>query len=825
MARIDDILYSLHGAKWFTKLDLFSGFFQIEIDDCCKPKTAFMTFNGLYEYNYMSFGMCNAPAVFNRVMRMALAPVLNKMALCYMDDILIFGSTFQIMLQHLKEVLRLLNQHGLTLKPSKCFFGKTEVDLLGHTVSAHGISCSKDKLNAIATLLPPNRRKDVRSFLGATGYYRNFIPNYASITAPLRGLLKKYTPFTWTDDCQRSFDALKEAILSPPILVHFDPQIEKIITTDASLSGIGGALLQPYDGINKPVAYTSRSLKDAEKNYSATELECLAVVHCVMKFREYIFEQPFTIVVDHHALCALTSCKQPLNARLSRWQLLLQGLNMTIKYTKGATHHLPDCLSRLPTLLPTIADEDFLEIPMLPVAIDVTKDTDLFKEAQQADDFIDSLMASKPLPKPFVTCNGLLYWTTTSGKRLLVVPSSLETDLIAHFHDSPLAGHLGVEKTIQRVRNGFYLPFLAKKVNQYVKSCLTCQMRKGPNQKPYGFTQTIDTTKLAPMDLVSMDCIGPLPKTKTGMQHIVIGVDYSTRFVFGRAIRTLSSKSLLSFLLQDVISKFGLPRKLLTGNATVFTSDLFQSVSKALGMAKLFSTPYHSQGNTLCERQNRTIEDMLSKYVNENHTDWDTYLPMVIFAINSSVHTTMTSSPFFLMFRRDAQLPLDVQYPTIVSDSGPQACSQARYREVYRDTTKRLKAELARQRGISDHNRTPLTFEVGDLVMVRLPQLTPGLSRKLTMPWKGPFEVLKATSPATYIVIPCFMGKRRRRNLKTHVSNMKPYVKPPTRPLNKEDDSIISEPLQTESLDSHRTDGATRSRSGRLIKPPERLTY
>jgi len=713
MARIDDILFSLNGAKFFCKLDLFSGYFQIEIDECCKPKTAFMTSTGLYEYNYLSFGMCNAPSEFNRVMRMVLAEVLNFKVLCYMDDIIVFGKDFEDLLQNLGAVLDKLKQHNMTLKPSKCVFGTEKISVLGHEVSREGIHCDPEKLSAIQQIPQPTRVKHIRSLLGLTGYYRHFISGYAQITKPLRGLLKKYNKFVWTSEHQEALDRLKAAMCNPPVLVHFDPDNDKIIATDASLDGIGGALLQPTNGKDMPVAYVSRSLSPAEANYSATELECLAVVYAVEKFRQYIFEQDFTIRVDHHALCALTKMKEPNNARLVRWQLKLEGLRYKIEYTKGSTHHLPDCLSRLPCT--SANEEDETELQFYPVeAVHIN-----FKEAQHQDPSLVELMKNPAYP--YCMKDGILF-----RENKPVVPKDLESYLLHLCHDDPMSGHLGIDKTFHLINSRYYMRGCKQKVIDYVNSCLRCQMRKPAPHGPYGETVLIPTQDLDVMSLVFVDVTGPFTTTSRGNQYIIVAVEYVTRFVMARAIRTVTSESMLRFLLEDIVSKLGLPHALLTDNATVFTSELFKTINQTIGIKKIYSTPYHSQGNALCERQHRTIQDILSKFISSNQKDWDVYLPMCIFAMNNSVQTSTKFTPFYLMFHRESKVPCDNLFDNRTVTKG--MYDSSKILDIYEQAKRNLLKEQLRHKVMHDKIHKAKNFNIGDRVRVYNPVNQPGKS-------------------------------------------------------------------------------------------------
>jgi transposase InsO family protein len=347
LKRIDETMECLAGAKWFCTLDLASGYWQVEMDEESKDKTAFVTRNGLFRFTVMPFGLCNAPATFERLMEMVLRGLAWKRCLVYLDDIIAFGTGFSDTLDNLQAVFERLRSANLKLKPSKCELFKTHVVYLGHLVSAEGISCSPAKVEEIENWPAPRSVGEVRSFLGLASYYRRYICAFSEVVSPLTALLRKTAKFKWEERQEDAFAELKRLLTCAPILAYSIIGGKYILDTDASGHGIGAVLSQIQDGEERVICYASKTLSRTQRNYCTTKRELLAVVYFVKYFRHYLYGVPFLLRTDHASLKWLVNFKNP-EGMLARWISILSTYDYVTEYRPGKEHGNADALSRKP---------------------------------------------------------------------------------------------------------------------------------------------------------------------------------------------------------------------------------------------------------------------------------------------------------------------------------------------------------------------------------------------------------------------------------------------------------------------------------------------
>ena len=364
--RIDDVIDTVGAAKpkYFSVLDLTHGFHQIPLDEESKEKTSFiLNDRGKLRHRTLSQGLKNATAIFQYMMDTVLKGIQFEYVLSYVDDVIIYSRTFEEHLSHIEQVLIRMKEANLKFSPMKCQFAVEQVKFLGHILTERGIEPNDDKLEVVKSYPTPKTVKQVRGFLGVTGYYRRFVEKYAEKARPLYYLTKKNVPFEWTEECEKSFQTLKEALLSDKILAYPDFSKKFILATDASNTGVGACLSQEQDGEIRPIGYAGRGFTSAEKNYHTTDKELLAVVFGVQYFRVYLAGNEFDIHTDHAGLRQILTTKN-LEGRQARWVTFLQGYNFTPYHIKGVNNVIPDCLSRRPyEITHTEADDKIDKYP------------------------------------------------------------------------------------------------------------------------------------------------------------------------------------------------------------------------------------------------------------------------------------------------------------------------------------------------------------------------------------------------------------------------------------------------------------------------------
>ena len=891
LPRIDDTLDALSGAKWFSTIDLASGYWQVEVEPSDREKTAFATPFGLHQFRVMPFGLCNAPSTFQRLMELVLAGLHWSTCLVYLDDIIIYSRTIDEHLKHLGEVLERLRLAGLKLKPSKCYLLQKSVHYLGHIISEHGVGTDPQKTHCVKQWAIPTSVEELRQFLGLATYYRKFVKNFAQVASPLYRLTERNKTWTWDEECDAAFCTLKERLTSAPVLAFPDFTQQFTLDADASTYGLGAVLSQTLDGKERVVAYASRTLTKTERRYCATRREMLALVWAVRYFRPYLYGRPFTARTDHNSLRWLQSFRDT-EGQLARWLEVLAEYQVTVEHRPGKRHSNADALSRGPCKQCGQQEEpreDSVEAVTV-AALNPSQGSnpqqkqsnelgswapvwspEELQAFQRADPSLGPVLqwlASDSIPTAFprdssqgiqtlwaqrqqlILKDGVLYrkWEDVPGKGLhqhlqLVLPQEIVPTILEALHNHSTAGHLGITKTLHKVRSRFYWPGQRRDIEDWCRACEDCASRKQP-PKPHRAPLQLDRPGI-PMQRVAMDILAPLPETERGNKYVLVIAEYFTKWTEAFPMPNMEAHTVANLLVYHFICRFGAPDYLHTDQGRNFESSLMTEICKLLGVSKTRTSPYHPQSDGLVERFNRTLLNMLSVVAKDNERDWDLQLPLVMMAYRTSTQESTGATPFSLMFGREARLPIDIMFGP---PPGEQPASPSQYalllrrlEAAYDCVRTQLSLQQRRQKTLYDQKAWGAPYCVGDLVWLHCPAVTRGHSRKFHRPWQGPYEVVKVITDVLYRIQ---QVKHPRRRVVVHYNHLKAYQGQ----LNKPSAQSPSSPALTRQLDSDtqpgpdfdepvvilqpqsqqqqpeepRTEEPPLRRSSRLRRPPDR---
>ena len=585
---------------------------------------------------------------------------------------------------NLSRVFDRLESAGLKLKSKKCNLFAQQVEFLGHKVSADGISTSPAKTQVVHNWPTPCNVSELRSFLGLCSYYRKFVKNFAAIAKPLHDLTAKDKNFKWSEECQNAFQKLKAALTTDPILAHPDFTRDFILDTDASDKSIGAVLSQNIDGKERVCAYASRCLSKSERRYCVTRKELLAVTHFVKHFKHYLYGKEFLVRTDHSSLRWLMQFKNP-EGQFARWIDVLSIYNFKVQHRPGRLHANADAMSRLPCK--QCGYNDKWENDNVSRIVEHEGADQSLQSSQKADNDLQKLrtwIEQGVRPKKVSVSGESFYlkslvsqfdrlcieddlicrkWEDISTNQIFhqyVVPYSKRRSVLQQCHDEKTAGHLGIKKTLHKIRLRYYWPGLQRDVRQYIAGCERCAKRKSDNVTKRAPMKIVPTGY--PMERIATDILGELPLTKNGNKHILVVADYFTKWTESFAMPNMESRTVAKILVEEVISRFGVPAVLHSDQGRQFESKLFMEMCSLLGITKTHTTPYHPQSDGMVERFNRTLTTMLSNFVNENHNDWDKHLQYVMMAYRSTIHETTGFSPNALMLGREVCTPLDILY-------------------------------------------------------------------------------------------------------------------------------------------------------------------
>jgi len=514
---------------------------------------------------------------------------------------------------------------------------------LGYIVDPDGLRPDPEKVEAIVNIPPPRNVTEIRPFIGTASWYRRFLPDFSLVLAPILNLTKKNVKWNWTPECQKSFNKLKECLISAPILTVPDFERTFHLQTDASSYGLGAVLTQFFDGEEKVICYLSRSLTKQEMKLSVREKECLAVIWSVEKLRHYLDHVHFKVYTDHASLLWLHRLKDPLG-RLGRWQLRLQQFDFELIHRKGKENIVPDFLSRA------------MPVPVQSVNFNhlVSPTTDKWYLR------LSKSVKENPIKYPLWRVeNDILYkfvkppitnFSPSGDDWKIVIPKDKSRDIL-YRHNIPAAGHEGIFKTYGKVLQRYYWPKMRADVTAYVKCCNDCAQSKVEQKAPAGLMGTRPEIT-QPFEALSLDYIGPLPRSKQCHCFILVIMNYFSKAVFLYPCRSAKSKSLVKHV-EDFFLLFGAPSYLMCDNEVQMKYKEFQKLCEKYKTRIFYTARYNPRANPV-ERNNRVVATMLRTYVSQdNHRTWDEHLSEIGCAIRTCAGETTKFSPYYILFGRE----------------------------------------------------------------------------------------------------------------------------------------------------------------------------
>lgn len=771
----------LRDARYLSSLDIKSAYFQVPLTESSRSLTAFTVPNrGLYQFRRLPMGLANSPATFQRLIDRVLGADLEPYVFCYLDDIIIITQTFDKHLEILKEVFRRLKIAQLTVAKEKCFFCRPELKYLGYIVDHNGLRVDPEKISAILSIPQPTCVSEVRRIIGLASWYRRFVPDFSTVSAPLCNLLRKNKKFIWDESCEKSFRLLKEHLISAPVLSCPDFSLPFTIQTDASGYGIGAVLTQQQEEGEKVICYLSRSLTRNERNFSTTERECLAVLWAIERLRPYIEGTHFKVITDHHSLVWLNRLQSP-SGRLARWAVKLQQYDYEIIHRKGKDHVVPDTLSRSVPVADSAAMVSN-NLNILGIVPSVISELSVNSDRWYAKLFRQIQNKPSKFPQWRITDNNLyknikvLYPELAQSKDYwrLVVPRPGRQKLIGEAHD--LLCHAGGYKTFHKLAETYYWPKMRYDVSAYVRRCKVCLSVKPEQKRPAGLMLSAQTVISRPFELLCADLVGPLPKSTSGFQYILVVADCFSKFPLLFPLRTATAISVCKAIEDNVFLMFGCPNAVIVDNGVQFRSKEFINLMERYKVSIKYTALYHPQANP-CERINRVLKTMLRCYVSDNHRLWDKHLHQVASAIRSSKHEVTGMTPNFIVFGRELSNRgngINSSEPILFDRSTVDDERVNGLNRVFVDVQKRLRRAYEQSKSNYDLRRRDQQFLINDQVWRRnyiQSDASKYFAAKLAPRYLGPFRIAKRLSPWTYQLVDAenkYSGVWHVKDLKAH---------------------------------------------------------
>lgn len=730
----------------FSTLDMASGFYQIPVSTKSNSieKTAFVTPDGSWEFLKMPFGLCNAPAVYQRAINKALGPLKDKIATVYMDDVLVFSKTKEEAFSHLEKVLRALATAGFSFNWNKCKFLKSSVEYLGFIISEGSVKPNFKKIEALAKAPLPTNVKELRQFNGLAGYFRKFVPNFSSIMAPLYQLTQKDAKWDWQPQHAKARDTVIKYLTSEPLLTIFDPTREIEIHTDASSLGYGAVLFQKFDGQLKVIEYYSQRTTEVESRYHSYELETLAVFKALKHFRHYVLGRRFKVITDCNSLKA-SRHKRDLSARVHRWWAYMQSFDFEVEYRKGERIPHVDFLSRNP-IVPNVNS----------AAVNAIQVRDDWLQAEQRlDPDINRIIQAfendtlePDLRSTYEIKNNLLFKKFQVNKNTLskaIVPKNFRWQIIQRFHDE--LKHLGWEKTLNKIREYFWFPNMTSCVRTYIDKCLPCKVNKKPSGARQSVLHPINKVP-APIHTLHVDTSGKLSGSRNVKEYVIVIIDAFTKYCYLTPVKDLTAKSACNAL-RSFVALFGAPVRIVADQGTSFTGKEFQDLCKE------WSIEFHEIASGV-SRANGQVERFMSVLTNcftiaENHErrSWKAALGEIQLSLNCTVSRSTGKSPLQLLMGCNRNPP---RINALVHEY-----ESLDLFEIRHEAKVRMDEQARRDKERFDKTKAKIRpFSVGDIVVV---EKNPRIITKLDEKFSSPCKIIEVCENDRYKVEPIAGGR------------------------------------------------------------------
>jgi len=687
----EDLFATLAGGKLFTKLDLSHAYQQLELDKDSEKYLTVNTHRGLYVYHRLSYGVSSAPSIFQGVMDQILQGLDH--VTCFLDDILITAESREDHLKMLDEVLSRLGRYGVRVKRAKCKFMESRVEYLGHMVDSEGLHPTKEKVEAILNAPRPTNESELRSFIGLLNYYGRFIKNLSSLLQPLYALLKKDRPWKWTAECDQVFKKATNQLLESTAVVHYDTKKPMRLACDASPYGVGAVISHIMEnGEEKPIAFASRTLTDAERNYAQIEKEALAIIFGVKKFHKYLYGRKFTLITDHKPLLAILGPKSDIPTlaalRMQRWALILMAYNYDIEYRRSADHANADALSRLPRRDKDKTAEDknifyFSAVDDLPVhASDIARSTrkdPLLSKVREItlngwpDHIEDEALRPFFIRRTELSEEqGCVLW----GRRV-IVPAAHRAKLLSDLH----TGHPGICRMKAFARSYVWWPHMDNDIEKTVQHCGACQSERTlPAAAPLHCWQW-------PARVWQRIHIDFCEKDK---QYFLVLVDSHSKWLEVVPMTTTTAVKTID-VLRNIFASQGLPEEVVSDNGPQFTSCEFKQFLRSNGIKQTLVPAYHPASNGAAERSVRTVKAALMKQVIGEevlHTNLSLQHRLANFLLmyRSTPHSVTGVPPAELFLKRQLRTRFSLLKPSLARTVEEKQLKQKTYHD--KTTTK-----------------------------------------------------------------------------------------------------------------------------------------